>query len=51
VQNQLIKKGYKIPLDGKYRDVTEEAIMQFQIKNKIFASGKVDERTLRLLLK
>ncbi|EAY28460.1 peptidoglycan-binding domain-containing protein [Microscilla marina] len=51
VQNQLIKKGYKIPLDGKYRDVTEEAIMKFQIKNKIFASGKVDERTLRLLLK
>jgi len=51
IQNRLIKKGYKIPLDGKYRDVTEEAIMKFQIKNKIFASGKVDERTLRLLLK
>lgn len=51
VQNCLIKKGYKIPLDGKYRGVTEEAIMKFQIKNKIFASGKVDERTLRLLLK
>lgn len=51
VQNRLIKKGYKIPLDGKYRGVTEEAVMRFQIKNKIFASGKVDERTLRLLLK
>ena len=51
IQDQLIKKGYKISLDGQYRDATEEAIMRFQIKNKIFASGKVDERTLRLLLK
>lgn len=50
VQNRLIKNGYSIPLDGKYIDITENAVKKFQEKYKLYPSGIIDEKTLRLLL-
>ncbi|MCS6820947.1 MAG: peptidoglycan-binding protein [Microscillaceae bacterium] len=51
LQDLLIKKGYNIPLDGKFIDVTQRALQQFQKDNQLYPSGVLNEESLRLLLK
>lgn len=50
IQNMLIQDGYDIPLDGKFIDITEDAVKKFQQKYKLYPSGILDEKTLRVLL-
>jgi hypothetical protein len=51
VQGILIKLGYDIPHDGLFIEITEDAVKKFQKSRKLLASGKVDEMTMRELLK
>ncbi|TAF67468.1 MAG: peptidoglycan-binding protein [Cytophagales bacterium] len=49
-QEKLIKLGYLMPYDGKFIDITEDALKKFQQKNKLRPTGVIDEATLRSLL-
>lgn len=49
-QNMLIQQGYDIPLDGKYIDITKDAVKKFQQKYKLYPSGIIDKKTLRVLI-
>jgi Putative peptidoglycan binding domain len=51
LQNILVKKGYNIPVDGLFRDITLKAIGAFEQKNGLFADGKIDAVTLDYLLR
>ena len=51
IQKLLVKKGYDIPVDGVYKNVTSNAIKDFETKNNLFSDGKLDAMTLDLLLK
>jgi hypothetical protein len=51
LQKILVKKGYKIPVDGLFKDTTLKAIGAFEQKNGLFADGKVDAVTLDYLLR
>jgi hypothetical protein len=51
LQKILVKKGYNIPVDGLFRDITLKAIGAFEQKNGLFADGKVDAVTLDYLLR
>lgn len=46
IQKQLIKKGFKIKLDGVYKIETAKAIKQFETENNLFADGYLDILTL-----
>ena len=51
LQKILVKKGYNIPVDGLFRDITLKAIGGFEQKNGLFADGKIDAVTLDYLLR
>ena len=47
----LKEKGYDIPTDGLFREVTFNTIRSFEEKNALFPDGKLDLLTLEYLLK
>ncbi|AUC83053.1 peptidoglycan-binding protein [Lacinutrix sp. Bg11-31] len=51
MQKLLVKKGYDISVDGVYQTITSEALKGFEEKNNLFPDGKIDLKTLDLLLK
>lgn len=51
LQKFLVKKGYNIPVDGLFRDITLKAIGEFEQKNNLLPDGKVDEVMLNYLLR
>lgn len=51
IQQILLRKGYSIPVDGIYKQETEDAIRDFQRKNNLYVSGAMDALTLVSLLK
>jgi len=50
VQKLLTQKGYDIPIDGVYKQMTSEALKAFEEKNKLFPDGKLDVLTLDALM-
>ena len=50
IQKILVKKGYEIPVDGVFKNVTSEALKSFQEKNNLYPDGKLDAITLEYLL-
>ncbi|WP_299061457.1 peptidoglycan-binding protein [uncultured Polaribacter sp.] len=51
IQKILIKKGYKLELDGVYKKVTFNIIKNFETKNNFLSDGVLDLLTLEALLK
>lgn len=51
LQKILVKKGYNIPVDGLFRDITLKSIGAFEQKNGLFPDGKIDLVTLDYLLR
>lgn len=51
IQKLLVKKGFDIPVDGVYKSITSNAILDFEAKNNLFPDGKMDLLTLEALLK
>ena len=51
LQGILRKKGYEMPHDGVFQEETEQGLKDFQTKNGLFPSGKVDYNTLKALTK
>lgn len=50
LQKKLVEKGYEIPIDGLFRDITFNAVRAFEEKNGLFPDGKVDLLTLEYLV-
>lgn len=50
LQNLLIKAGYDIAADGAFGPMTEAAVKDFQLKNKLVVDGIVGQKTWRTLL-
>ncbi len=50
IQKLLIKKGFDIPLDGVYKNITSDALKAFEEKHQLFPDGKIDLITLETLL-
>lgn len=50
LQNMLIRKGYKIAADGAFGPKTEVAVKDFQSKNELTITGKIDTNTLNKLM-
>lgn len=50
MQKLLVKKGYDIPVDGVYENITSEALKSFEVKNNLFPDGKIDIKTLKALM-
>ncbi len=51
LQKLLVKKGFDIPVDGVYKNITSNAILDFEAKNNLFPDGKIDLLTLEALMK
>lgn len=51
VQKLLISKGYAIPLDGVFAQITSTALADFESKNNLYPDGKLDVLTFEALLK
>lgn len=51
IQKRLIQKGFTIPSDGIFKEITENALKKFQEKHKLFPNGKIDLITLDYLLR
>jgi len=51
LQKMLVKKGYKLPVDGNFRNITLEVVQSFEIKNGLFPDGQVDAVMLDYLLR
>jgi N-acetylmuramoyl-L-alanine amidase len=49
VQTALKNEGYKVEVDGKMGKNTRAALTQFQKANKLPATGKADNATLKKL--
>ncbi|MGH8127778.1 MAG: peptidoglycan-binding domain-containing protein [Gammaproteobacteria bacterium] len=49
IQRALKQQGYNIQADGKWGPHTRHALMKFQEKNGLRATGRPDARTLRAL--
>ena len=45
-----MEKGYEIPIDGLFRDITFNAVRVFEEKNGLFPDGKIDMLTLEYLV-
>ena len=45
LQQSLVKKGYPVATDGFFGAKTEQAVINFQTKNKITVDGIVGEQT------
>jgi len=50
IQKLLVKKGFDIPLDGVYKNITQDAIYKFEENNNLFPDGNLDVLTLDALL-
>lgn len=50
LQKLLKAKGYDVPADGVFKDLTSQAILDFETKNGLFPDGKLDAFTLEKLL-
>lgn len=50
LQKKLVEKGYEIPIDGLFRDITFNAVRVFEEKNGLFPDGKIDMLTLEYLV-
>jgi len=50
LQDMLIKKGAKITADGSFGSKTEQAVKDFQTKNKLKVTGQIDTDTLNRLM-
>lgn len=50
LQNMLIKKGANIKADGAFGPMTEQAVRDFQYKNKLSVTGQIDTDTLNKLM-
>lgn len=50
-QKLLVAKGYAIPLDGVFAQITSTALADFESKNNLFPDGKIDVLTFEALLK
>lgn len=50
IQKLLVKKGHDIIVDGTYQNITINAIKAFEAKHNLFADGKLDALTLKVLL-
>ena len=50
LQKNLIKEGYAIAIDGKFRIETHNALKKFESKNQLYADGILDVLTLKKLL-
>lgn len=50
LQNMLNKKGATLVADGKYGPMTEQAVKDFQTKNKLKVTGSIDTDTLNKLM-
>lgn len=50
IQKLLIEKGYEIPLDGLFRNVTFESLKNFEEKQGLFPDGRLDAITFNRLL-
>lgn len=50
LQDMLIKKGAKITADGAFGPKTEQAVKDFQSKNKLKVTGQIDTDTLNKLM-
>lgn len=51
VQKLLIAKGYAIPLDGVFAQITSTALADFESKNNLYPDGKIDVLTFAALIK
>jgi hypothetical protein len=49
MQQMLVRQGYHITADGEYGPQTREALMEFQRKNGLQASGRMDNETMTKL--
>lgn len=49
VQEALIRQGYRVKVDGTMGRKTRMALRKFQAKNKLKATGRIDEPTLARL--
>ena len=50
LQKNLIKEGYAIAIDGRFRIETYNALKEFENKNQLYADGILDILTLKKLL-
>lgn len=51
IQKLLIDKGYDIPLDGVFAQITSTALADFETKNNFYPDGKIDALTFDALIK
>ena len=49
LQQSLVKKGYSLEIDGFFGAKTEQAVINFQKKNKITVDGIVGQQTWNTL--
>lgn len=50
LQKRLALKGYEIPVDGLFREITFNTVRDFEEKNGLFPDGKIDLLTLEYLM-
>ena len=50
LQKLLVKKGYEIPIDGVYKNITSDALKNFEEKNQLLPDGQIDLFSLEKLL-
>jgi peptidoglycan hydrolase-like protein with peptidoglycan-binding domain len=49
LQQSLVKKGYSLEIDGFFGGKTEQAVINFQKKNKLTVDGIVGQQTWNTL--
>ncbi|RNC88080.1 MAG: peptidoglycan-binding protein [Winogradskyella sp.] len=50
VQKLLKAQGYEMPIDGVFRNITSDALKDFEAKNNLFPDGLLDRMDLEALL-
>ena len=51
LQKLLVKRGFEIPTDGVYAEITQDAVRNFEESKGLFPDGNIDILTLEALLK
>lgn len=49
VQRLLARKGYTLPIDGNFQEITRTALLQYQSDHQLYPSGLLDRYTLHHL--